>query len=335
VTVTPPRVALGIDVGGTEIKAGLVNDLGQVLHLVRRPTPTGAVAAKDVVEQIRKTAELARAVTTGTSEKVEGVGITTPAFSTGAEWVQLLSSNIPVFEGFPLYRAVSPIFGPSVVWEYDTHAALLAEMRFGRAGNYARVLYVGIGTGVSCGIAIDGELVRHTFGTCGNAGHVIVDHEAPYPCTCGGSGCLESVVSGWAMREAALRAATSGDSRQLAETYRQRGDLSAADLSRAARNGDNASAAIFARAGRALGSALASWIHIYFPDAIFFGGGVSGAGELLLEPARATMDSLASPTSLKRVKVFEPGLMGADAGVIGAASSVFHRITEEGAGVTR
>ena len=197
------------------------------------------------------------------------------------------------------------------------------------------MLYVGIGTGISCGIAVDGALVGHTFGTCGNVGHVIVEHETPLACTCGGSGCLESIVSGWAFREAALRAARCGDSQELAGLYHQRGDLSAADLSSAARNGDSASAAILARAGRALGSALASWIHIYFPDAIFFGGGVSGAGELLLEPARESMDSLVSPTCLRRVQVFERGVMGADAGVIGAASSVFHRIAKEGTGEIR
>ena len=129
-------MALGIDVGGTEIKAGLVNDLGHVLHLVRRPTPSGTVTADEVVDQIRATAALARAGTPGTMQDLDGVGITTPAFSTGPEWIQVLSSNIPAFEGFPLYRAVSSIFGPSVVWEYDTHAALLAEMRFGRAGNF-------------------------------------------------------------------------------------------------------------------------------------------------------------------------------------------------------
>ena len=96
VTTRQPRVALGIDVGGTEIRAGVVNDRGHVLRLARRPTPADAVAPSDVVEEIRVTAELARGIT---GEELEGVGIATPAFSTGAEWVQLLCSNVPRSKG--------------------------------------------------------------------------------------------------------------------------------------------------------------------------------------------------------------------------------------------
>ena len=69
-------------------------------------------------------------------------------------------------------------FGPNTFWEYDTHAACLAEMRYGRATGYERVLYIGIGTGISCAVSIDGDFVRHTFGTCGNTGHIIVSSAA-------------------------------------------------------------------------------------------------------------------------------------------------------------
>ena len=327
-TEPPPRVALGIDVGGTEIKAGLVNDHGQVLHLVRYATPAGA-SADGVIAEMGRAAHEARA---GLADdlQVEGVGITTPAFSLGPEWVQLLSSNIPAFEGIPLRQALTEVFGPSLVWEYDTHAALLAEMRFGPAGAYERVLYVGLGTGVSCGVAVSGELVGHWHGTCGNVGHVIVDPVRGRPCTCGGRGCLESVLGGWALRDAALEIAASGESRQLAEVYDERGDLGAADLAVAAEAGDPAASEVWKRAGQALGVALASWVHIYLPDAVFVGGGVSGAGELLLGPARETMSALASPTCLERVQTVERGVMGRDAGVIGVASSVFHRASDAG-----
>lgn len=321
----PSRLAIGIDVGGTQIKAGLVSELGQVVHLVRIPTPTGAIAAEDVIEQIRRAGIMVRSGLSETAPRVEGVGITTPAFSVGPEWVQLLSSNIPVFEGLALREAMSEVFGPSVLWEYDTHAALLAEMRFGPAGAYERVLYVGIGTGVSCGVAVSGELVSHSFATCGNTGHVIVDPQGTRACTCGGRGCLETVLSGWALREAGIEAVTSGKSPYLAELYRKHGELNASDVSAAARHGDASARGVLESAGQSLGVALATLVHIYLPEAIFVGGGVAGAGNLLLDPARETMERLVSPTCLQRLQVFRVGVMGPDAGVIGAASSVLYR----------
>lgn len=318
------RLAVGIDLGGSQIKAGVVDDRGRLLHLARVPTPAAAASPGEVIEQIRVAAELVRGQLPAGAPPPEGVGVTTPAFSLGRDWVQLLSSNIPSLEGFPLRPALQDLFGPAVVWEYDTNAAMLAEMRFGRAAAYQRVLYAGVGTGVSFAVAVGRRLVDHSFGTTGNSGHVIVEPDGADQCTCGGRGCLEALLSGWALRAAALEAARSGKSPRLAARLEDAGDLAALDLAEAAREGDQQAVAVFERAAAGLGVALATLVHLYLPEAIFLGGGLAGAADLLWEGVRDSLRRLASPACLKGLKTLEVGVIGPEAGVIGVASSVLY-----------
>lgn len=322
-------MALAIDVGGTAIKAGLVGANGNIQHLVRAPTPSGRVKAVDVTNRIVEAAREVCSALQGNSHPV-GTAISTPGFAVGPEWSQLLCSNIPALEGVPLRRPMVAAFGPDTFWEYDTHAACIAEMRYGRATGYERVLYIGIGTGTSCAVSIDGAFVRHTFGTCGNTGHIIVSSGARRKCTCGGTGCLEATLSGWALKQAALSAAEAGTSPYLRHLLRSSGSLGAVDVSCAARQGDRVALTIMEEAGRALGQAVATLMHIYSPDVIVVGGGVSAAGELFLQPARDEVNALASPALLQRLRAFEAGVMGSDAGVIGLGSLVFEQITKSG-----
>lgn len=322
-------VALGIDVGGSAIKAGLVGADGKIRNLVRAPTPSGRVKAEDVINGIVEAGREVCSALQGDGRPV-GTAISTPSFAVGPDWCQLLCSNIPALEGVALRGPMEAAFGSNTFWEYDTHAACLAEMRYGRASGYERVLYIGIGTGVSCAVSIQGDFVRHTFGTCGNTGHIIVSSSAERKCTCGGTGCLEAVLSGWALKQAALRAAESGGSPYLWQLFHRNGSVEAVDVTRAAMHGDRAALAIIEASGRALGQAAATLMHIYSPDVIVVGGGVSAAGELVLQPAREEVKALASPVLLERLRAFETSVMGSDAGVIGLGSLVFDQTMTSG-----
>jgi len=316
------RAAVGVDVGGTSIKTGLIDDSGHVLFRTQVETPPKDSSPDRIVDAIIEVGMLARAAAERADATVDGFGFGLPEYSVGPDWVQRQSGNLPALEGFALRPPLCAAFGPSIACDLDTHASTGAELHFGAGGVFRRFIFVCIGTGISCGIVVDGELLRYTFGTSGDTGHVIVDPTGAKRCTCGGSGCLEAYTGGWAIREAGIAKARSGASPALTEVYSQRRDLTARDVADAAKRGDRAAGEIMDRAGRALGIALTTLMNIYLPEAILLGGGVSGAGDLLIEPAQAAIAELAAPFYADHLKELRVGAFGSEAGIIGAAALV-------------
>lgn len=313
------RLAVGIDVGGTLLKAGLVDPLGRLQEVERRPTraQTASVLIGDIIDvgdrMLRRAHELGRGVS--------GVGVAMPHYSVGPTWVQTYCTNLPALEGVDLYPALQRAFGNAIHAEFDTNAATLAELRFGAARGFDRVVCMVIGTGVSCGIVVDGgTLLGYRFGTAGETGHVIVDPTSSARCpTAGCRGCLESIVAAPAIARAAYAAIEAGRSPALARSWAETGSIDAAAVSGAALAGDAAAGLILERAGTALGVGLVSLLHIYAPDAIIIGGGVAAADELLLDPARRVIHDLGAPFFTQRLQVLRRAALGADAGIIGAA----------------
>ena len=186
-----------------------------------------------------------------------------------------------------------------------------------------------IGTGISCGVVVDGTLLRHTLNTSGDTGHVIVDPDGATACVCGGHGCLDALASAGAIRAVGLEAARTGASPMLGQIYAQVGDIAAHDVTAAASRGDAVATAILNRVGHLLGVALTSLMHIYLPNVILIGGGVSAAGDLLLEPARRTIDHLAASYFRAQLSELRIAALGADAGIVGAASLMLFGPTDE------
>jgi glucokinase len=316
------RVAIGVDVGGTAIKAALVGADGHVLKTERVSTPRDGATTDEIVGSMIEVADRLRSAAADLDAAVEGVGFGVPNYSIGPDWVQTLCSNMPALEGFALYPPLRDALGSAIACELDTHAATLAEVRFGAAAGCERVLNMVIGTGISCGVVIDGRLLRYSYGTSGDTGHVVVDPSGGRACTCGGRGCLEAIASGRAIREMARHAARTDASTLLATLRSSPELLEASDVGEAARRGDETAASIIAEAGVAIGVALTSLIHVFRPHIVLLGGGVAEAGELLLEPARRTIERLASPFYLDQLEGVRRAALGSDAGAIGAATLV-------------
>src|SRR5579871_824200 len=211
------RLAAGIDVGATSIKAGLIDDAGRILFSTSVATPPRSATGGTVVAAIIAAAERVRAEARTRGVELAGFGFGVPEYSVGSDWVQMQSGNIPALEGIALRRPLSQAFGDVIACDLDTHAATTAELTLGAGIGCRRLIFVGMGTGISCGIVVDGELLRFTFGTSGDTGHLVVDPEGTRPCTCGGRGCLETYAGGWAIARAGRDAAASGDSGRLAK----------------------------------------------------------------------------------------------------------------------
>ena len=317
-----PEYSVGVDLGGTRTKMVLIDSTGKILRRRSCPTfPDGGNIRPAVDTLIRMTTEFLESCESA-GYTVKGIGFALPFFVDGPEWTLMQASNLPSFEGFSLFPELRAAFGEHIAATNDVNAAGMAEHLFGRGKGAERMLLMAVGTGIAVSfITLEKGLVHYTWGTTGDTGQIIVDHHDARPCPCGGHGCLEAYASAPAIRQQALQAVqSSDDDSPLRRMFLQNGDVDAAGVSSAAEKGDTAALAILEDAGRYIGVALASYLHIFSPSIILLGGGVSGARSMVLEPALRELRRLASPWHLRRLEGFEIAELGVESGAIGAAS---------------
>ena len=313
-------VSIGVDIGGSLIKIAAVDRQG---HVYARDgfASTDQQFVANLIEHIRTFSSHLP-----TNLTVEGYGFGVPCYALGEDWVLRNVTNLPHLEGYPLRPALAQTFGEKIACTYDTNAAGLAEFLWGAGVNCERFLFMGIGTGISASFFIRSMgAISFTYGTLGDTGHIIVEPNSPLKCACGGYGCLESLAAAPAIRRRALQVANDTASESLLSVkLKQAGDLSAPDVSEAAESGDAAAIAILEQTGRYIGIALTSYLHIFLPQLIVLGGGVSQAGELLLNPVRRTIDSLASPWFKEQLTGIVSSRFGTEAGAMGCAGLIYY-----------
>ena len=312
-TERPPLYG-ALDLGGTKLRA-LVADLeGRVYGEDIRPSHTEegleAVTSR-MVDSLQAAARQAGADLAG----LKGVGIASPGAVDVLRGVVPSAPQLPGWHDIPLRDRMAGRLELPVVLENDATAAALGEHIFGGGRGTRHMLYLTVSTGIGGGIIIGGKVYRGASGAAGELGHVLIDPHGP-PCGCGAHGCLESFASGTAIARLGEELLARGESAVLAELLEREGPVTAEMMKRAADLGDVASREAFRQAGHYLGIALASFVNIFNPEVILIGGGVAGAGDLLLEPARTTMETLAMSQPLKDVQVGLAGL-GDRAGLLG------------------
>jgi glucokinase len=305
---------LGIDVGGTSAKLGVVDGAGQIRG--RATVPTGyQLSAEKLIARLTESALplLDQAARAGLEIRTAGLalpGMLLPDRS-GVRNV----TNLPGLNDAPLREGLAATLGLSVGLDNDACAAALGEYRYGAGQGAERLLVVTVGTGVGAGMVVDGAVFRTSQGCLGDPGHVIVAPEGPR-CGCGGRGCMEVMAAAPAIaRHAALLGAERPDS-ALARLPQP---VDVADVARAAAAGDEAARAVLASAGRWLGIGLVSLLHVLGPECLLVGGGVAEAGDLLLDPLRETIDDYGMPFLTRPLTVGRAALT-VDAGLIGAAA---------------
>ncbi len=295
-----PLVA-ALDVGGTSIKAALVDRSGGALSQVRRPT--GVAAGPDAV--VRGIVDLAGelAATAG----VVAVGLCVPGAVDAAAGIARVAVNLG-WRDVPLVSLVAERTGLPAALGHDVRTAALAEARWGAGAGAGSSFYVAIGTGIAGGLARDGRVDDGASGLGGEIGHLVVQPGGP-PCRCGNSGCLEVYAS--ASRIADRYAALTG-----------RSGVEASGVAALVITGDAAAQQVWTQAVTALADALAAATVLMDPGRFVIGGGLSLAGPTLLDPLR---EALAQRMTFRAAPPVELSVLGDRAGMLGAALRAWDR----------
>jgi len=290
-----------VDLGGTKVRAVVADGSGRVLGDDIRLSGA-ADGLEAVLGRMVESLDAALGRAGVERERLAGLGIASPGAVDVERGVVPNAPQLPGWRDVPLARLMAERVGVPAILENDASAAALGEHRFGAGRGSRHMLYITVSTGLGGGIIIHGELYRGKSGAAGELGHMIIDIDGP-PCGCGARGCLEALASGTAIARRGERLAESGDSPVLARLRGQEGPVTAEMMKRAADMGDAASREAFREAGHYLGVALAGYVNIFDPEVIVIGGGVANAGDLLMDQAQVTMESLAMNQPLKGVRL--------------------------------
>jgi glucokinase len=312
------RLAIAVDLGGTNIRAALVDRDGNVRHLVSRPT-LGNEGPEAVLDRVA--ALVGEVVAHENPGPDVAVGVIAPGTVDPDTGIVYYGPNIRDWHDIHLRDILAASLNRTVVIGNDANAAALGEARFGSDIHVQHLIYIGLGTGVGGGVISHGQLISGKRGFGGELGHVTIDPNGPR-CSCGGIGCVESYVGGWAIvRDGQLlvQSLRSETLRRLAEN----GPLTPEMVSQAALAGDSAARAIFDRAGRALAVALGGLVNIFNPEVIVIGGGLSKAGDLILRPLREALPAYTLPSIYDGVTI-RPSSLEMNTGIYGAAALVFY-----------
>ncbi len=313
--------AIGIDVGGTKIAAGLVDQAGQILH---RYT-TYAHSEKEPEFVIAAIEQAYRAVLAGSGiepDRLEAVGLGFPGNTNGRAGLVLVCSNLPAWDHVPLRDIVSERIGVSVLLDNDTNMAAVGEHRYGAGRGSRNMVYLTFSTGYGFGMIINNQLYAGHTGTAGELGHVVIDIGGP-PCTCGKDGCIMAYASGIGMSRMAYDQLEGGADtilRELAPADGRR--IGGEQIAAAAEQGDEVAREIIRTAGYYGGVGLSMIVQILNPELIVIGGGLTRIGTRLLDPMLAAMREHTQPEMWDSVRI-EPWQLGDDLGIIGAAAKVF------------
>jgi glucokinase len=289
---------IGIDIGGTTIKAGRADALGAVSEFLSKPTPADNLnlliaALADLVSELRTNASIA------------GVGIGVPGLRNARTRTIQTSPHIPCLRDVNLEEQLQQKLGMPVISENDANAGAYGEWRCGAGKGLHHLAYITLGTGLGCGLILSDALFRGTSGYAGELGHTVVE-TGGRQCACGATGCVETRISAVGIVQTARDLKVSGDISTSEAIYKS------------AMQGNVTARAVFEETGRYLGMVCANLMNLLNPQAIVIGGGVMAAGDLLLDAAREESRRRAFTPSALDCPIVQSQLWP-NAGMIGAA----------------
>ena len=308
------RTLVGVDLGGTLIRAAVATGPGTHGQVARHPTRAkrGPAAVLD---------SIASAVLEAASGRpCDGVAIGIPGPLDPGTGIVYSAPHLPGWGGLHAAEELQRRLGCPVVVQNDAKLAAIAEWTLGAGKGTQNFVFITVSTGVGGGLVINGELYTGTAGTAGEIGHVPIGMTGPV-CGQGHVGCLEGMASGTAIAARAHHALQSGEPSSLHDVEA----LDARAVEIAALAGDALARRLFDEAGRALGRAIGGFINVLSPEVIALGGGLLGAGDLVFTPMRAAIPEIAFAEPLARCRIV-PAALGTDAGLVGATTWALRRL---------
>lgn len=318
--MTEKRWIVGIDLGGTYIKGALLDTSGAIL--VDGLVPTGAERGPDhVLDQIIELVTRVLAKGKVTTQEVLGIGVGVPGLPDYDRGTVVFAPNLH-WRNVALAQPLQAALRIPVFLDNDANVAALGEQWCGAGRGAEHMALITIGTGIGCGLILDGKIYRGATFSAGEIGHITMDPQGP-ACNCGRRGCLENFTSATALMRMAHEAVEQGRDTVLAQIACS----SPRDIFGAAQQGDAVAKQIIHKAGFYLGWAIGNLVNTLNPQLVLIGGGVAQAGELILEPIRQRVQECTLEVPGQTVRIAGASL-GNQAGAIGAAALVIKGIGE-------
>ena len=326
--------AIGVDLGGTNLRVAAVDMNGKVLEKIT--TGTEVTRGRDRVIDEMCASIKGLAVKHQSSRQLAGIGVGVPGIIDMEHGTVRESPNVPGWEDYPVREEIERRLATTVVLENDANCAALGEKWLGAAAMVDDMCMLTLGTGVGGGLVLGGRVWHGMTGMAAEIGHINVDPEGK-ACNCGSRGCLEQYASATAVKQMALDAISTGKAPELARAMNADPEFSAKAVHQMALQGDTPAVEIFRRVGVALGIALADLINIFNLPMYVIGGGVASAWDAfqpaMLEtagrysyiyrvtclPRPASKDKTREPGNTEKRTIITRALLGGDAGLIGAA----------------
>jgi glucokinase len=314
------KITVGVDLGGTAIKAGLVDPQGKILRDTTVPAEADQ-GPTHVIEQIAKSVHQLIDSSSYTKREYAGIGVGSPGS------VDLDGGTVkypPNFPGWTVVRlgdALHREFGFHVEVDNDANAAAVGEAKLGAGIGHKDFIMVTLGTGVGGGLILGGKIFRGTFGGAGELGHITIDHNGPL-CNCGNRGCVEAYVGAkYLTRRAIQKVKRNRKSKILSLVGNNARDIDPKIISLAAQAGDATARDILAETGKYLGIGLATVVNLLDVRLIIIGGGIARAGKPLFDPIKESVRQHVLTPMRDGLEVL-PAKLGNSAGILGAAALV-------------
>jgi glucokinase len=316
----PSQFVFAADLGGTHLRAAIVDDKGSIHFRLKQDTPRADSAVEIVRSLVAAAHECEKQTTakTGRSCNFKAISVVVPGTVNVEKGMVVTAPNLRCLDGFPLTSALTDELRRPAFLENDANAAAVGEMWRGAGRGHSTIVCVTLGTGVGGGIILEGELWRGVDGAAAEIGHMGVDPFGGVACGCGSRGCLEVYASATAI----VRMTREASPRYPDSSLRINENLTAEMIYAAGVAGDELALEVFRRMGVYLGIGLANLINIINPEMIVIGGGVANGWDLFERYMNQQVAERAFPLLADRVKIVRAEC-GDDAGLLGAAKLGF------------